>query len=64
MMTKGKANPVIAVTSTFPKEGNHTTAINIASSFALMHKKTVMLDLDLRNSKLKEEFDLIPTWAL
>ncbi len=58
LITKGKANPVIAVTSTFPKEGKSYNAVNIASSFALMHKKTVLLDLDLRNSNLKEEFEL------
>ncbi|MEE4285035.1 MAG: polysaccharide biosynthesis tyrosine autokinase, partial [Mariniphaga sp.] len=58
LITKGKPNPVIAVTSTFPKEGKSYNSINIASSFALMRKKTVLLDLDLRNSKLKEEFNL------
>ena len=55
---QGKIHPVIAVTSAFPKEGKSYNAINIASSFALMHKKTVILDLDLRNSKMAEEFKL------
>lgn len=58
LLTKGKDNPVIAVTSTFPKEGKSYNAINIASSFALMRKNAVILDLDLRNSKMSEEFDL------
>ncbi|HKJ78153.1 MAG TPA: polysaccharide biosynthesis tyrosine autokinase, partial [Prolixibacteraceae bacterium] len=56
LMVKGKDKPIIGVTSTFPKEGKSYTAVNIASSFALLRKKTVLLDLDLRNSKLKEEF--------
>jgi len=58
LMTKGKKHPVIAITSTFPKEGKSYNAINIASSFALMRKKTALLDLDLRNSKMIEEFNL------
>ncbi len=58
LITKGNENPVIAVTSTFPKEGKSYTSINVASSFALARKKTVILDLDLRNSKMIEEFDL------
>ena len=43
MITKGKDKPVIAVTSTFPKEGKSYNTINIASSYALMRKKTVIL---------------------
>ncbi len=58
MITKGKDKPVIAVTSTFPKEGKSYNTINIASSYALMRKKTVILDLDLRNSRMIEAFDL------
>lgn len=54
LMTKGKEKPVIAVTSTGPNEGKSYTAINLASSFALNRKKTVLLDLDLRNSHLGE----------
>ena len=54
LMTKGKEKPVVAVTSTGPNEGKSYTAINLASSFALNRKKTVLLDLDLRNSHLSE----------
>ena len=50
LMTRGKEKPVIAVTSTAPKEGKSYTAINLASSFALLNKKALLLDLDLRNS--------------
>ncbi|MBT7395751.1 MAG: hypothetical protein HN778_13030 [Prolixibacteraceae bacterium] len=58
LMAKGKEKPIIAVTSTFPKEGKSYNAINIASSFALMRKNAVILDLDLRNSKMNAEFEL------
>ncbi len=50
LMTRGKEKPVIAVTSTAPKEGKSYTAINLAASFALLNKKALLLDLDLRNS--------------
>jgi tyrosine-protein kinase Etk/Wzc len=58
LITSDKGTPVIAVTSTFPNEGKTYNAINIASSFALMKKKTVLLDLDLRNSKFRENFGI------
>lgn len=58
LMTKGKENPVIAVTSSAPNEGKTYTAINVASSFALIRKRTVLLDLDLRNSRISSIFDL------
>jgi tyrosine-protein kinase Etk/Wzc len=57
-LTKGKTTPVIAVTSAFPKEGKSYNAINIASALALSNKKVVLLDLDLRNSKMADEFNL------
>jgi tyrosine-protein kinase Etk/Wzc len=58
LMTKGKPKPVIAVSSTSPGEGKTYTAINIASSYALTKKKTVLLDFDLRNSKINENLGL------
>lgn len=57
-LLKGVDKPVIAVTSTQPGEGKTFTSINIASSFALLGKKTVLLDLDLRNSIMATEFGL------
>jgi tyrosine-protein kinase Etk/Wzc len=56
LMIKGKAKPVIAVSSTSPGEGKTYTSINIASSYALTKKKTVLLDFDLRNSRINESF--------
>ncbi len=58
LVTADRKTPVIAVTSTFPNEGKTYSAINIASSFALMKKKTVLVDFDLRNSVFGELFGL------
>ena len=58
LMTKGKVKPVIAVSSTAPGEGKTYTSINIASSFALTRKKTVLVDFDLRNSRINQDFEL------
>jgi len=51
LLTKEK-HPVIAVSSSYAKEGKTYNALNIASSIALSHKTAVLLDLDLRNSHL------------
>ena len=48
----------IAVTSALPNEGKTFNAINIASSIALTRKTVALLDLDVRNSKVAEAFDL------
>lgn len=48
----GNGHNVIAVTSTAANEGKTFTALNLAASFALLGKKTVFLDLDLRNSQI------------
>jgi capsular exopolysaccharide synthesis family protein len=56
LMTKGKPKPVIAVSSTSPGEGKTYTSVNIASSYALTKKKTLLIDFDLRNSKINENF--------
>ncbi|GET34210.1 tyrosine protein kinase [Prolixibacter bellariivorans] len=53
-MLNGNDHPVIAVTSTGADEGKTFTAMNLAASFALLGQKTILLDLDLRNSKMAE----------
>jgi len=58
LMTRGKAKPIIAVTSTAPNEGKSYTAINLASSYALLNKKALLLDLDLRNSAISKTLNL------
>lgn len=58
MLTKGKEHPAIAVTSSLPGEGKTFNSINIASSLSLTRKKVVILDLDVRNSRISEVFNL------
>ncbi|WP_372948065.1 GumC family protein [Mariniphaga sp.] len=47
----GSLHKTILVTSCISGEGKSFSALNIASSYAQMGKKTVLLDFDLRNSK-------------
>jgi capsular exopolysaccharide synthesis family protein len=44
----GKSNSVILITSTYPDEGKSFLSLNIATSFARQHKKTLLIDFDLR----------------
>jgi len=57
-LTKGRDKTVVAITSTGPMEGKTFSALSTAASFALMGRKTVLLDLDLRRSTLAEELHL------
>ena len=43
---------VIAVTSANPGEGKTTTALNIAISFAMLNKKVLVIDSDMRRPQL------------
>ena len=47
-MIGGTKSPVILVTSSVGGEGKSFTAINLASSFALLNKKVVLIGLDIR----------------
>ncbi len=58
LMTKEKEHPFIAFLSVSPREGKTFNVINIASSFALIPKRVVVLDLNLRDPKIREEFDI------
>lgn len=51
-------SPVILVTSTIAGEGKTFTAVNMAMSFAMMKKKVVLVDLDLRNPMVDEYLHL------
>lgn len=53
-MLGGKKSPVILVTSSIGGEGKSFTAINLAMSFALLNKKTVLIGLDIRKPVLGE----------
>ncbi len=52
--SKGKENQIILITSCFGAEGKTFSALNIALSFAMFDKKTVLLDFDLRKPRLSE----------
>lgn len=53
-MLGGKESPVILITSSIGGEGKSFTAINLAMSFALLNKKTVLVGLDIRKPMLGE----------
>lgn len=48
----GEDIKVIAVSSTFPGEGKTTTSTNLALTFAKAGNKTLLVDADIRNSKM------------
>ncbi|MBN1182832.1 MAG: polysaccharide biosynthesis tyrosine autokinase [Bacteroidales bacterium] len=67
--TKDNISTVILVTSTAPSEGKTFTAINIASAYSLLGKKTVLIGFDLRNPKIFQDFNLsnetgVSTWLI
>jgi tyrosine-protein kinase Etk/Wzc len=67
--TKEIMNPVILITSSMPNEGKTFTAINLASAYSLLGKKTVLVEFDLRRPKIFSEFNLdnehgISTWLI
>jgi tyrosine-protein kinase Etk/Wzc len=61
--------PIILITSSMPEEGKTFTAINLASVYSLMGKKTVLVGFDLRKPKIFTDFDLdndhgVSTWLI
>ena len=67
--TKEAKAPVILITSSMPEEGKTFTAINLASAYSLIGKKTVLLGFDLRKPKIYSDFGLgnekgISTWLI
>ncbi len=56
--TKEAVSPVILVTSSMPGEGKTFTAINLASVYSIMDKKTVLVGFDLRKPKIFRDFNL------
>lgn len=67
--TKSAVSPVVLITSSMPEEGKTFTAINLASAYSLLGKKTVLVGFDLRKPKIFEEFNLtndkgVSTWLI
>lgn len=49
---------IILVTSAIQGEGKSFTALNLASVYAFYDKKTIMIDFDLRKSRISENLDI------
>lgn len=67
--TKENKNPVILVTSSMPEEGKTFTAINLASAYSLIGKRTILLGFDLRLPRIYSDFNLtndkgLSTWLI
>ena len=67
--TKDKKSPVILITSSMPQEGKTFTAINLASAYSLMGKKTVLVGFDLRRPMIYTDFGIsndqgVSTWLI
>jgi tyrosine-protein kinase Etk/Wzc len=56
--TKGAKAPVILITSSLPGEGKTYTAINLASVYSMLDKKTVLVGFDLRKPQIFQDFNL------
>lgn len=68
-LTKEAASSVILVTSSMPGEGKTFTAMNLASVYSLLGKKTVLVGFDLRKPKIFDDFKLsndkgVSTWLI
>jgi len=67
--TKDTHSPVILVTSSIAGEGKTITAINIASAYSILGKRTILIGFDLRKPKIFHDFNLsnekgISTWLI
>jgi capsular exopolysaccharide synthesis family protein len=67
--TKEVKAPVILITSSMPQEGKTFTAINLASAYSLIGKKTILVGFDLRKPKIYTDFGLgnekgVSTWLI
>lgn len=55
-MVEGEAKTIL-ITSSAPSEGKSTIAVNLAGSFALANKRTVIIDCDLRKPRVHNIFN-------
>lgn len=56
--TKESSSPIILVTSPMPEDGKTFTAINLASVYSLLGRRTIIVGFDLRKPKLFDDFKL------
>jgi capsular exopolysaccharide synthesis family protein len=61
IMTGGTDDKVVMVTSSIPHEGKSTFAVNLGLTWATTGRKTLLVDLDLRASRIN---DLLPVKSL
>jgi capsular exopolysaccharide synthesis family protein len=57
-LSPNRKNLAILFTSSISGEGKTFVSINVASVYALMGKKTILIGLDLRKPKIAEDFNL------
>jgi capsular exopolysaccharide synthesis family protein len=67
--TKEAIAPVVLITSSTPEDGKTFTAINLASAYSLLGKKTILVGFDLRKPKIFQDFNLdnekgVSTWLI
>jgi tyrosine-protein kinase Etk/Wzc len=67
--TKEAKAPVVLVTSSLPGDGKTFTAINLASAYSLLGKKTILVGFDLRKPRIFQDFNLdndkgVSTWLI
>jgi len=55
---KDSKSPVILITSAMPGDGKTFLAINLASSYSVLGKKTILVGFDLRKPKIFMDFNL------
>jgi len=64
LSAQGVPNQVILTSSSVSNEGKTMLAINLAQSFAMAKKKTVLVGYDLRNPSLDEQLKLIKDFGV
>lgn len=52
LLTKEVKSPVMLITSSMPEEGKTFSALNLATAFSLIGKKTVLVGFDLRKPQM------------
>lgn len=60
----GKDDKVVLMTSTSSGEGKSFISINLAASLALLHKKVILVGMDIRNPQLAKYLNLAPHTGL